>query len=176
MSLRGGNYGLSQGRRCIDDIGRGVDRSATCRVKDDIIVRVNQRAVDGPLAFTVESTFTHDGAIFGGVGVDIVPQGTYVEVIGDVENIGRTSQTYRADYQRLVDGVGRQFSPDIPAIKASLTPNGPGPLAINPGNRPIVSLIFDVPKNTQASQYVLVLHASENSPGAAIPLKGKRVR
>jgi hypothetical protein len=44
-------------------------------------------------------------------------------------------------------------SPDIRATMRST--NGAGPLGINPGNCPLVGLLFDVPKGTQPSQYLL---------------------
>jgi hypothetical protein len=121
---------------------------------------MNEEAVDGPFAFTVTlvSTDTSVGA-----------QGIYVLVGMYVTNIGRTSQTYSAAYQRLLDSAGREYSPDIRATMR-LT-NGAGPLDINPGNRPLVGLLFDVPKGTQPSQYLLLLHASPDSPGVTVSLK-----
>lgn len=125
---------------------------------------INEKAVDGAFAFTVDSVITD-------WEVDEIPaQGMYLWVVMLVENVGRTSQTYSAEYQRLVDSAAREFSPNISAIRLSLMLNGPGPIAINPGNAVNVSLLFDVPKNTQASQYVLVLHASARSPGVAVAL------
>ena len=86
-----------------------------------------------------------------------------------VENVGRSPQTYSADYQRLVDSEGREFSPDMRAMTTEGydTQNR---IAINPGNAALSVLTFDVPNGTQPNQYVLLLHASPYSPGVTLSI------
>jgi hypothetical protein len=50
-------------------------------------------------------------------------------------------------------------------------PSATTPIDINPGNRAYAVLAFDVPKGTQPSQYVLMLHASPDSPRVTVALK-----
>jgi Domain of unknown function (DUF4352) len=82
-----------------------------------------------------------------------------------VKNIGRSQHTYFADYQRLLDSEGRLFSPNL-----RVTPLEYDQVDINPGNSTAVSIIFDVPKGTQPSQYMLLLHASPDSAGVTVRL------
>ena len=44
----------------------------------------------------------------------VYPQGAFVLVTIQVKNIGRSAQTYSADYQRLVDAEGRGLVFDVP--------------------------------------------------------------
>ena len=126
-------------------------------------IQVNEEARDGPFGFTIfyVGTMTRMGR-----DDNIYPQGVFVQIAMVVENIGKSQQTYFADYQRLTDSQGRLFSPD----RRMFDPER-DQVDINPGNRsPSANLLFDVPKGTQPSQYVLWLHASPNSAGVAVRL------
>jgi hypothetical protein len=130
-------------------------------------VGMNEEVVDGTFAFKVTAVTTEPTW----EGESLPPQGIYVYVIMHVTNIGKTSQTYHADYQRLVDGEEREYSPAISAMKSHLVPSATTPIDINPGNSPVAALFFDVPKGTQPSQYVLLLRASPDSSGVTVALK-----
>jgi hypothetical protein len=78
-------------------------------------VAVGQQATDGTFAFSVKSSSTDNVVDFDEPDA-VSPQGIFVFVNMQIENIGRTAQTYSADYQRLVDGKGREFSPDMRAM------------------------------------------------------------
>lgn len=127
-------------------------------------VAVNEEARDGTFAFTIGMVQTMDLAM--GVDVDeiIHPQGVFVEIAMDVKNIGRSQQRYSADYQRLLDSEGRLFSPNRRADPLF------DQVDINPGNRSLTYLYFDVPQGTTPSQYVLLLRASPDSAGVTIRL------
>jgi hypothetical protein len=128
-------------------------------------VVMGQEAIDGTFAFTVTRVVTgKDVHVLG--DVYLYAQGTYVFVLMDVKNIGRSSQTYSADYQRLLDSEGRQHSPDMRATKGRYDPSNEGEYVdVNPGNTAGAALIFDVPKGTQPSQYALLLHSSADTRG-----------
>jgi hypothetical protein len=119
-------------------------------------VAVNEEARDGTFGFAVSFVDTVDKGVVGVQGV------VAVVIMMWVKNIGRSQQRYFADYQRLLDSEGRLFSPDINPKQAQVD--------INPGISSKVILEFDVPKGTTPSQYVLVLHASPDSPGVTVRL------
>ncbi len=100
---------------------------------------------------------------------EVRPQGIFVVVSVQVENVGRSPQTYSADYQRLVDSEGREFSPDMRAMTTEDYDTADR-IAINPGNAALSVLTFDVPNGTQPNQYVLLLHASPYSPGVTLSI------
>lgn len=52
--------------------------------------------------------------------------------------------------KRLIDGKGRQYSPELRYFCGLKNP------VINPGNTEYCSLPFDVPNRTQPSDYTLV--------------------
>jgi hypothetical protein len=64
-------------------------------------VAVGQQAIDGTFAFTVKGSSTDDVVDFDEPDA-VYPQGIFVFVNMQIENVGRSSQTYSADYQRLV--------------------------------------------------------------------------
>jgi hypothetical protein len=127
-------------------------------------VPVNEEARDGAFGFTVGIVATDDSAFGINIDDEIHPQGVFVLVAMYVENIGGSEQTYSADYQRLLDSKGRLFSPDLRA-RPEYTE-----VDINPGNSTPAYLYFDVPHGTTPSQYVLLLHASPDSPGVTVRL------
>jgi hypothetical protein len=118
---------------------------------------VNEEARDGTFGFTVDQVVSNN----------YDPQGIYVGIGMWVENIGRSQQRYFPDYQRLLDSKERLFSPDL---RQAVGRPEYEPVDINPGIRFKAGLWFDVPKGTTPSQYVLVLHASPDSPGVTVRL------
>jgi Domain of unknown function (DUF4352) len=129
-------------------------------------VAVGQTAIDGAFAFTVGRSDTDNIVAWDEPG-QVNAQGIFVIVHMQVENVGRSSQTYSADYQRLSDGEGRQFSPDL---RASQQLSERGGTDINPGNKAYEGLVFDVPDGTQPNQYVLLVHGSLDSHGATLSI------
>jgi Domain of unknown function (DUF4352) len=129
-------------------------------------VAVGQTAIDGAFAFTVQSSRTDNVVAFDEPDAAYA-QGVFVIVGMKIENIGRSSQTYSADNQRLVDSEGREFSPDMHAMILVKQTR----IDINPGITTSAGLVFDVPSGTQPNQYLLLIHASPGSEGvtAAIP-------
>ena len=125
-------------------------------------VAVGQKAIDGTFAFTVKDSSTDNVVDFDEPDA-VSPQGIFVVVNMQIENIGRTSQTYAAEYQRLVDDKGREFSPDTRAMTTQYYVKQTR-IDINPGNTASAALVFDVPGGTQPNQYVLLLHDSLSSP------------
>lgn len=77
-------------------------------------VAVGQTAIDGTFAFTVKGSDTDDVVDFGEPDA-VYPQGIFVFVNMQIENIGRSPQAFAADYQRLLDSEGREYSPDMRA-------------------------------------------------------------
>ena len=130
-------------------------------------VAVGQEAIDGTFAFTVKSSST-DNVVDWDENDQVNAQGIFVFVNMQVENIGRSSQTYSADYQRLVDSEGREYSPDRRATMQQYA--GHVDIDINPGNTTSAGLVFDVPDGTQPSQYVLLLHGSPDSRGVTLSI------
>jgi hypothetical protein len=131
-------------------------------------VAVGQKGVDSAFAFTVKSSDTDDVVEFDEPDA-VYPQGVFVFVRMEVENIGRSARTYLADYQRLVDSSGRDFSPDTRAMTTRYLVKETR-IDINPGNTAGAELVFDVPKGTQPNQYVLWLHDSLDSRGVALSI------
>ena len=131
-------------------------------------VGVGNSAIDGAFAFTVESSDEDDVVNFDETDA-VYPQGAFVLVTIQVKNIGRSAQTYSADYQRLVDAEGREFSPDRRAMWTGAYIKQTR-VDINPGNSTSVGLVFDVPKGTKPNQYVLSLRDSLESPGVELSI------
>ncbi len=129
-------------------------------------VAVGQAAIDGAFAFTVKSSDT-DTIVDWDEPDQVNAQGTFVIVQMQVANIGRSSQRYSADVQRLLDNEGRQYSPDLRASQHFSERSGSD---INPGNKAYEGLVFDVPSETQPSQYALLVHGSLDSPGIALSI------
>jgi Domain of unknown function (DUF4352)/Protein of unknown function (DUF732) len=130
-------------------------------------VAVGQKAIDGTLAFTVKSSRT-DNVVDWDEPDQVNAQGIFVLVIMQVENIGRSPQAFSADYQRLLDSEGREYSPDMRATTREYA--GHINIDINPGNTAPAGLVFDVPSGTQPNQYLLLLHASLYSPGVTLAI------
>jgi hypothetical protein len=128
---------------------------------------MGQEAVDGTFTFAVRLVTTHKKDVL----TERIAQGVFVDLVMYVKNVGRSSQSYSAEYQRLLDSEGREYSPDLSAITQRYGPNGWGiHIDINPGNTATAGLIFDVPEGTQPSQYVLLLRSSLDSRGATANL------
>lgn len=131
-------------------------------------VAVGEEAIDGMLAFTVKGSDTDDVVDFDEPDA-VHPQGIFVIVTTQIKNIGRSSWTYSADYQRLVDGEGREFSPDTPAMRTQYLAKETR-IDINPGNTAAAQLVFDVPQGTQPNQYALLLRDSPDSQGVTLSI------
>jgi hypothetical protein len=119
------------------------------------------------LAFTVKRSSTDTVVDWDQPG-QVNAQGIFVLVDMQVENVGRSSQTYSADYQRLLDSEGRQYSPDRRATMQQSA--GHIDIDINPGNKASTGLAFDVPAGAQPSQYVLLVHGSPDSDGVTLAI------
>lgn len=134
-------------------------------------VGMNEEARDGTFGFTVISS--HVATVQGGRNDEkTYPQGVFVWIVMWVKNIGSTiSQRYFADYQRLLDSEGRVFSPDLDTMSQMPQEFYVSRRDINPGNQSKVVLVFDVPKGTQPSDYLLLLHSSPDSGGVTVRLQ-----
>jgi hypothetical protein len=130
-------------------------------------VKVGEKGIDGTFAFTVKGSRT-DEVVDWDEPDAVNAQGIFVFVTMQIENIGSSSQTYSADYQRLVDSQGREFSPDMRAMTVEDVKQNR--IDINPGNTASAGLIFDVPSGTQPNQYVLRLHGSPYSDGVTLSI------
>lgn len=132
---------------------------------------VGEPARDGNLVFAVEIitakvwTQRPDGPK--------APQGEYLVVAMAVRNIGSRSETYFADFQKLIDIYGRVFSTGADTM---ISEDDGRYLStdINPGNATQVQLAFDVPIGTQPTH--IVLHNSAASPGVSVDLTGHHCR
>lgn len=98
-------------------------------------------------------------------------QGIYVNGEFQVANIGKSPQKYVADYQRLVDRQGCEYSPDIRAMTLAWGDYFRNEVDINPGNTFPDELAFDVPAVTRMNDYVITLHDAPHSAGVTVALK-----
>jgi hypothetical protein len=85
------------------------------------------------------------------------PSGSWIEVHVFVWNISRGSQTFVAHDQRLVDVQGREFAPDMREAEKKAEKDSD---EVNPGGFTLSVMFFDVPSDTQLSDYRLVLRDS----------------
>jgi hypothetical protein len=83
-----------------------------------------------------------------------------------IETLGNSAQTYVADYQKLIDTEGREFSVDINAMTRSTNPLAVVRTDINPGVKLNAGLVFNVPEDTEPAQ--MVLHESMYSRGVVV--------
>ena len=93
-------------------------------------------------------------------------QGEYVVVRLTVENIGDSQQLVDQSSQKLIDGQGRELSPDTGATFAVDPENAF--TQVNPGNSVEVALVYDVPVGTTPAS--LELHDSPFSGGVEVAL------
>jgi hypothetical protein len=115
---------------------------------------MGQEARDGNLAFTVTK-------------VEPVTQGE-LDVFLSVKNLGNSAQTYVAEYQKLIDTEGREFSVRMSTLTSSTNPLAVIQTDINPGVEVNAGLPFNVPTDIEPAK--LVLHESMNSPGVTVNL------
>jgi hypothetical protein len=128
-------------------------------------VSMGQTAIDETVTFTdIDVLIEHR------TSTPAEPEGVYVTVVMDVRNTGTVPQRYVAEDQRLLDGHGRVFSPDVPAMLRKGSPDPVTAIDVNPGNTAPAFLSFDVPDGMQASDYLLELHSAPHSRGVAIRL------
>jgi hypothetical protein len=116
---------------------------------------IGQEVRDGSFAFTVTQVWP-------------IKQGS-LDLLLTVRNLANSAQTYVADYQKLIDADGREFSADIHSMTSA--PNPPFAVIqrdINPGVELEVGLAFSVPDDMKPAQ--LVLHASTSSSGVVVNL------
>jgi hypothetical protein len=138
---------------------------------------MGQWVTDGPLSFKVDTFMDmpvwagDDPKYAGDMGFAPPPPGTKIVAVEiTVANTSSMPQTYRADYQMLRDDQGRLFAPT-----AATTAGHDGRINLNPGTSSdnYVALDFAVPEGTDVSQYVLVVHGSPDSVGAAVRLSSR---
>ena len=85
-----------------------------------------------------------------------------------VSNVGNSPQSYVAEYQKVVDAEGREFSADVEAMEKSTNTLAAIRTEMNPGIEHKAGLIFNVPSDMKPAQ--LVVHASMYSRGAVVNL------
>ncbi|BBY05439.1 DUF4352 domain-containing protein [Mycobacterium noviomagense] len=117
---------------------------------------MGQEAQDGNLAFTVTE-------VQG-------PKSGALAVILTIENLGISAQTYVADYQKLIDAQGREFSVDLHGLEEASAFNSQAIIQtdINPGVKLKAVLAFSVPDDVKPAH--VVLRESMHSPGVVVNL------
>lgn len=120
---------------------------------------MRQAVEDGPLRFHAMDAFClYDACCHGGGYVRA--QGQFIYVALNVANVSNRPQTFVADYQRLADGSGRIYHPDIRAMSLAATGKTRRFVDIRPRDSAPSLLVFDVPNGTSETDYRLTLHSS----------------
>ena len=132
-------------------------------------VGMRQVIQDGPLGFTALDAFAlYDACCYGGDYVRA--QGQFMYVILDVINMSKRARTFVADYQRLVDGSGRSYLPDLQTMSLTEGRFARRFADIDPGSTAHSLLLFDVPVGTTQNDYRLALHSSAKPSTASVML------
>ena len=131
---------------------------------------IGAAVVDGKFTFTVNGVTcgvpTVGDTTYGGGST---AQGQYCKIAVTIVNTGDKAQTLFGDNQKLVDGAGREFSPDTAAMIWD-APDGNGWMSeINPGNTLTANVIFDVPMDATLEH--IELHDSMFSAGVKVALQ-----
>ena len=127
---------------------------------------MRQAVEDGPLRFhAIDAFCLYDACCDGGEYVRA--QGQFIYVALNVANVSNRPQTFVADYQRLVDGSGRIYHPDVRTMSLAAVGNTRRFVDISPRVSAASLLVFDVPTGTSESDYRLRLHSSAASSMAS---------
>jgi Domain of unknown function (DUF4352) len=94
--------------------------------------------------------------------------GGHLEVYFTIENLGNSAQTYVADYQKLMDTEGREFSVDMHVMTSSNQARAVVRTDVNPGVKLEAGLDFNVPNDVKPAQ--MVFHESMHSRGVVVNL------
>lgn len=130
---------------------------------------MGQAVEDGPLRFhAIDAFCLYDARCHGGDYVRA--QGQFIFVALNVANVSSRPQTFVADYQRLVDGTGRIYQPDIHTMSLAVTGGTRRFVDISPRVSAASLLVFDVPSGTRETDYRLRLHSSEAPSMATVNL------
>lgn len=127
---------------------------------------VGDTTEDGSFAFTVTGVEENVESI-GGDFMEETPQGQYVIVSVNVENIGTEAQMFNGSDQKLFDGAGIEYSNDSEA-EISLEESESFLEDINPGNKVEAKIVFDIPQDVTPA--TIELHDSAFSDGVAVTL------
>jgi hypothetical protein len=120
---------------------------------------MRQPVEDGPLRFhAIDAFCLYDACCRGGGYVRA--QGQFIYVMLNVANVSNRPHTFVADYQRLVDGSGRTYHPDIGTMSLAAAGNTQRFIDISPRVSAASLLVFDVPNGTSETDYRLTLHSS----------------
>jgi hypothetical protein len=131
-------------------------------------VGMRQAVEDGPLRFHAINAFClYDACCHGGEYVRA--RGQFIFVALNVANVSNRAQTFAADYQRLVDGAGRVYQPDIRTMSRAAVGNTQRLVDISPRVSATSLLVFDVPNRTSETDYRLRVHSSA-APSTAYPV------
>jgi Domain of unknown function (DUF4352) len=128
---------------------------------------MRQAVEDGPLRFhAIDAFCLYDACCHGGDYVRA--RGQFIFVALNVANVSNRPQTFVADYQRLVDGSGRIYQPDITTMSLTSAGNTRRVLDISPRVSAASLLVFDVPSGTKETDYRLRLHSSSAPSMASV--------
>jgi hypothetical protein len=128
---------------------------------------IGDKVRDGKFEFTV-TKFTCGRTLVGTADFGKKAQGEFCEAALVVKNIGDEAQSLFGDNQYLFDASGKKFSADT---EAAIYLDQANTLyeEINPGNSLNGTVLFDVPKGTQADH--IELHDSAFSGGVVVAVK-----
>ena len=133
------------------------------------VAGMRQAVEDGPLRFhAIDAFCLYDACCQGGDYVRA--RGQFIFVVLNVANVSNRPQTFVADHQRLVDGTGRIYQPDITTMSLAAARDSRRFIDISPRVSAASLLVFDVPSGTKETDYRLSLHSS-TAPSTASAVK-----
>jgi hypothetical protein len=136
---------------------------------DPISAGMRQPVEDGPLRFHALDAFCLYDACRQGGGY-VRAHGQFIYVVLNVANVSNRAQTFVADHQRLVDGSGRVYRPDITTMNLAASGNTRRFVDISPRDSAPSLIVFDVPNGTRETDYRLRLHSSTAPSMASVSL------
>jgi hypothetical protein len=130
--------------------------------------KIGSSVRDGQFAFVV-TAFDCGKTTIGSAVVHLTADGKYCVLTFSIHNVGTQSRIFSGKVQTAYDADGTKFSADTEASFYANNAEQTVLKKVNPGDRIVEKLVFDVPKSTKLT--TVKLHDSPFSGGAEISLK-----
>lgn len=143
------------------------DDPAESRAAAKPAAKMNEPTRDGKFEFTVTDVKCGLNQVGSGF-LSSKPQGEFCIVTVKVSNIGKEAQSFSGSDQKALDAKGVEYSNDGAAEFDANSGTPTWSEQINPGNKVVGKLVYDVPPGTKLT--AILLHDSVFSGGVKVSL------